>query len=103
MDEVVATLRVGVLTLDCMCAVTPQVARLLVFLSTWGNHNRQVAFESTFQEQANTLHTLKHLKVLIRVFVIVVHFLFNTVVFSTIIIPSIINYIVWGNLLVFSQ
>jgi hypothetical protein len=26
MDQVVATLRVGVLTLDCMCAVTPQVA-----------------------------------------------------------------------------
>jgi len=37
MDEVVGnTVRVGVLPLDCMCAVTPQVARLLVFLSTCG-------------------------------------------------------------------
>jgi len=61
MDEVVATLRVGVLTLDFMCAVTPQVARLLVFLSTWGNHNLKVAFGSTAQEQANPVHTLKRL------------------------------------------
>ena len=103
MDEVVATLRVGVLTLDFMCAVTPQVARLLVFLSTWGNHNLKVAFGSTAQEQANPVHTLKRLKVLIRDFVIVVHFLFNIVVFCTVIILSIITYIFWGNLFVFSQ
>ena len=61
-----------------------------------------MAFESTVQEQANSVHTLKRFKVLIRVFVIVVHFLFN-IVFSTVIIGSILTYTLWGNLFVSSQ
>jgi len=62
-----------------------------------------VAFESTAQEQANPVHTLKRLEGLIRVFVIVVHLLFNIVVFSTIIILVILTYTVWGNLFVSSH
>jgi len=86
-----------------MCAVIPQVARQLLVLSNWGNRNRQVAFESTSQEQANPVHTLKRLEALIRVFVIFVHFLFNNVIFSTVIILSILTYTLWGNIFVSSQ
>jgi hypothetical protein len=57
-----------------------------------------VAFEITAQEQANPVHTLKRLKVVTGVFVIVVDFLFMIVFLSTVIVLSILTYTLWGNL-----